>query len=134
MKHDTYSGTPPGDCPDCRGTGNNHRTEGNGSCPYCHGWGRITSPTYREALQRHIDRMRAMGAPTPAPVGGYDEVISNWAAHDELSDLIAVMWRRSNTSTQQRWYEEMDDRTPQAIVLQRVLTAAGLLDPDEVAR
>ncbi len=92
MRHDTYSGTPPGDCPDCGGT------------------------------------------PTPAPVGGYDEIISNWAAHDELSDLIVVMWNRAGAVSQQRWYEEMDDRTPDGLVLQRVLAAAGLIDPDEVAR
>ncbi len=135
MKCDTYNGTTPGDCPDCRGTGDNHGYEGNGGCPHCYGSGRITAPTFQEALERRTSRLLAMmGAPTPAPVGGPDEDEALVAAYDELAYLVAVMWRRSNTSTQQRWYEEMDDRTLQSMVLQRVLIKFGLLDSDEVAR
>ena len=135
MTHDTYSGNPIGDCFDCNGSGYNHGYQGNGSCANCYGTGRVTGPTYREALDRHTDRMRAMmGAPTPAPIGGYDEDEELVAERDELAYLIAVMWHRAGATSQQRWYEEMDDMTPQALVLQRVLTAAGLIDPTELAR
>ena len=135
MKYDTYNGYPPGDCLDCGGNGYNHGYEGDGSCPYCYGSGRITGPRFHEALQRHTDRLLAMmGAPTPAPVGGPDEDEELVAERDELAYLIAVMWNRAGAVSQQRWYEEMEDMTPQSMVLQRVLVDTGILDLDEVAR
>ena len=52
---DTYHGGDPGNCPDCRGTGNNRGEADSGSCPHCYGSGsRRIDMTERADVARRL--------------------------------------------------------------------------------